>query len=38
LIKRIGEGARKLVEKNHDQKKHAEKLMKVYEDLLKEKV
>lgn len=38
LIKRIGEGARKLVEKNHNQKKHAEKLIKVYEELLKEKV
>ncbi len=38
LMNRIGEGARKLVEKGHDQKKLGEKLMKVYEDLLNEKV
>lgn len=36
LINRIGAGARKLVEKGHDQKKFGEKLIKVYEQLLEE--
>ncbi len=34
LIKRIGDGARKLIEKNHDHKKLGERLVKVYEGLL----
>lgn len=38
LITRIGSGARKLVEKGHDQQKFGKKLMEVYEGLLKEKV
>ena len=33
LINRIGEGARKLVEKNHDQKKIGKELFKVYQQL-----
>ncbi|RKD18959.1 glycosyl transferase family 4 [Pelobium manganitolerans] len=33
LVNRIGEGARKLVERNHNQKLYGEKLMKVYESL-----
>ncbi|HET8829903.1 MAG TPA: glycosyltransferase family 4 protein [Pelobium sp.] len=36
LINRIGAGARKLVEKGHNQKILGEKLVKVYEDLLEE--
>lgn len=38
LITRIGEGARKLVEKGHNQKTLGEKLVKVYEGLLEEKL
>ena len=37
LISRIGEGAKKLVDKNHNQRKHGEKLMKVYQQLNSEK-
>ncbi|MFC5284208.1 glycosyltransferase family 4 protein [Pedobacter alpinus] len=36
LINRIGEGAKKLVDKNHNQKKLGEKLLVVYEELLQE--
>lgn len=38
LISRIGESAKKLVEKGHNQQKFGEKLIKVYQELLKEKV
>lgn len=38
LINRIGDGARKLVEKHHNQQNHGEKLVKVYEGLLKQEV
>lgn len=37
LINRIGEGAKKLVDKNHNQKKLSEKLLVVYQDLLQHK-
>lgn len=37
LIKKIGEGARKLVEKDHDQKKIGKELLKVYEQLTQAK-
>ncbi|MBK0384080.1 glycosyltransferase family 4 protein [Pedobacter sp. SD-b] len=33
LINRIGQGAKKLVEKNHDQNKMGKELLKIYEDL-----
>lgn len=38
LIKRIGHDARKLVEKNHNQKKYGERLIKVYQQLIQEDV
>lgn len=38
LINRIGEGAKKLVEKNHNQKKLAEQLLQVYEQLNQNKI
>jgi hypothetical protein len=34
LITKIGEGARKLVEKNHDNAKLSKALLKVYEELI----
>ncbi len=33
LINKIGQGARKLVEKNHDHQKHSKALLKVYQQL-----
>ncbi len=38
LINRIGDGAKKLVEIHHNQKKHGEKLLKIYKDLLQQEV
>lgn len=37
LITKIGEGARKLVEKYHDNQKHSKELLKVYEEIINTK-